>query len=71
VGSSNIPRICVATASPAKFEEAVASAGLIPQLTESVKALDTLPTKYVDMNKEDNWEQILRHKMEEIYNRKQ
>ena len=71
MGRPAVPRMCVATASPAKFEEAVTSAGLTPQPTASVKALDGLPTKYTDMAKDDNWEEILRNKLEEIYNERQ
>ena len=62
-----IPRVCIATASPAKFEEAVLSAGLTPQPTEGVKALDGKPTRYKDLEKADDWLAALRAKIEEIY----
>ena len=61
-----IQRVCVATASSAKFEEAVTSAGLTPQPTAAIKALDTMPTKYVDLEKGQDWEQILRDIIESI-----
>ena len=63
---TSVPRVCIATASPAKFEEAVQSAGLTPQPTESVKALDGMKTKYVDMEKGQDWDQILRNKIVSI-----
>ena len=58
--------MCLATASPAKFEEAVVSAGLTPQPTKSVKVLDSLPTKYRDMEKGEDWYKILRGTIEDI-----
>ncbi len=68
--SENIlPRVCIATASPAKFEEAVTAAGLTPQPTEKIKALFSMPTRYEDMEQGENWEQILKDKLEEIYAR--
>ena len=61
-----VPRICLATASPAKFEEAVLNAGLTPQPTEAIKALDQLPTRCLDMKQGDDWTQILRQKIVDV-----
>ncbi len=66
---SVLPRVCIATASPAKFEEAVTAAGLTPQPTEKINALLSMPTRYEDMEQGENWEQILKDKLEEIYAR--
>ena len=60
------PRVCIATASPTKFEEAVLSAGLTPLQSEAVTALGSKKTRYVDMEKEMDWDKILRDKIEEI-----
>lgn len=59
-------RVCFATASPAKFEEAVTLAGLKPQPTEAIKKLDNMKPKYVDFILQ-NGEEILRKKLNEIY----
>lgn len=58
--------VVIATASVKKFEEAVVAAGLTPQKYEEVKVLFTRPVKYTDMNKGENWERIIRDKIEEI-----
>ena len=62
-----IPRVCLATASPAKFEEAVTAASLEPQPTESIKALFSKPVRYADMEKSEDWTQTLRDKLEDIF----
>ncbi|XP_064622944.1 threonine synthase-like 2 [Lineus longissimus] len=64
--ASDPPRICIATASPAKFAETLEGAGLTPQLPDDVKALYTMPTKSEEMKKEDNWYKMLKEKIEEI-----
>jgi len=67
--SISLPRVCVATASPAKFEEAVVAADLQPQPTESILNLKNLPTKFKDMEKQHDWEAILRKCIEDITTR--
>ena len=64
--AATLPRVCIATASPAKFEEAVLEAGLTPQPTEAIRKLDSLPTRYIDMKKGQDWEKMLRDKIVEI-----
>jgi len=59
-------RICLATASPAKFDEAVLAAGLIPQPTEEIKNLSNKNTRYFDLEKGEDWEKVIRAKIEEI-----
>ncbi|XP_013420134.1 threonine synthase-like 2 isoform X2 [Lingula anatina] len=67
VNSDVIPkRVCIATASPAKFPEAVTLAGLTPQPTPEIAALETKPTRYIDMNKGEDWTGILKEKIKEI-----
>ena len=63
-----MPRICIATASPAKLDEAVIAAGLKPQPNASIKDLFLKPTRYTDMEKSEDWTQILKDKLEEICN---
>ncbi|CAC5360111.1 THNSL2 [Mytilus coruscus] len=58
--------VVIATASVKKFEEAVVAAGLTPQKYEEVEVLFSKPVKYTDMNKGENWELILRDKIEDI-----
>ena len=62
----NCPRVILATASPAKFEEAVQSAGLTPQPTKEVTNLANKPVKYEEMLKGQDWEAMLRAKIDEI-----
>lgn len=62
-----ILRICLATASPVKFEEAIQAAGIPVPVNAKVSALLGLPTRYVDMEKGQDWEKILKDKIIEIY----
>lgn len=59
-------RVCISTASVAKFSEAVKAAGLTVQADDRVKALETMETKYVDLEKNEDWELVLRQKIIEI-----
>ncbi|XP_077992809.1 threonine synthase-like 2 [Glandiceps talaboti] len=61
-----MPSVCLATASPVKFPEVVVEAGLTPQTTPAVTALDTMPTKYIQVKGGDDLEKILRDKIESI-----
>lgn len=63
---SSKPSICIATASPLKFQEAVTFAGLQPLDTPRTRDLLSRPTFYTDMEVTDNWEKILRQKIEEM-----
>ena len=58
--------MCVATASPIKFREAIKAAGLQPIDTPRIQQLLAAPTHHVDMELTDNWEQILRQKIEQM-----
>ena len=59
-------RICVATASIDKFQEAARQAGVPLKPNHKVTALENMPTRYTDMNKGDDWEKILREKIKQI-----
>ncbi|XP_052229090.1 threonine synthase-like 2 isoform X3 [Dreissena polymorpha] len=59
----SIPRICIATASPAKFKEAVDAAGIPWQQDERVSRLISLPVRYEDMERNEDWSDILRKKI--------
>ncbi|KAH3789931.1 hypothetical protein DPMN_168123 [Dreissena polymorpha] len=59
----SIPRICIATASPAKFNEAVDAAGIPWQQDERVTRLMSLPVRYEDMERNEDWSDILRKKI--------
>ena len=63
---SKLQRVCLATASPAKFTEAVLSAGLTPQPTEAIERLQHLPPKYQDVEQTDDWDAILRRAITDI-----
>ncbi|XP_014673407.1 PREDICTED: threonine synthase-like 2 [Priapulus caudatus] len=62
----NVKCVCFATASPAKFAEAVLAAGLTPQPTKAVTELESKPTRYIDMPSGADWEAMLRAKIEKI-----
>lgn len=59
-------RCCIATASPAKFQEAVHRAGLTLDLPEALLALETLETRYEVLEKSEDWESKLRQHIELI-----
>ncbi|XP_077978519.1 threonine synthase-like 2 [Glandiceps talaboti] len=58
--------VCIATASPVKFPEAVLEAGLTPQTTPEVEALESMPTRYTLLKEGEDWNQILRKKIEKV-----
>nr|XP_057917825.1 threonine synthase-like 2 isoform X2 [Doryrhamphus excisus]XP_057917833.1 threonine synthase-like 2 isoform X2 [Doryrhamphus excisus]XP_057917843.1 threonine synthase-like 2 isoform X2 [Doryrhamphus excisus]XP_057917852.1 threonine synthase-like 2 isoform X2 [Doryrhamphus excisus] len=68
--SANLPRCYIATASPAKFQAAVRKAGLTFDLPEAVRALDTLASRYQDLERSANWctdwEQKLRETIQSV-----
>lgn len=63
------PRVCLATASPAKFTEAVLAAGLTPQPTQELQDLESKPTRFTDMPRGADWESMLRSKIQDISNK--
>merc|ERR1719209_369698 len=60
------PRVVIATASPDKFPKAVTKAGVTPPKNPCIERLFNLPTRCSLMNIGDDWEKMLRDKIEEI-----
>ncbi|XP_075428036.1 threonine synthase-like 2 [Ascaphus truei] len=60
------PRCCLASASAAKFQDVVLSANLTPDIPQEIKALMEKEARSIPMKKEDDWDQILRDKIESI-----
>nr|XP_033808111.1 threonine synthase-like 2 isoform X2 [Geotrypetes seraphini] len=63
----NRPRCCLAPASAAKFQNALLRADLTPQIPPEIKALEVMETRFTLLKKEDDWELILRDKIEDIH----
>lgn len=59
-------RIIIATASVIKFEEALQSAAIPFTRDPRVSKLFDSKQRYKDMNKEDNWLEMLQEKIEDI-----
>ncbi|XP_061118254.1 threonine synthase-like 2 isoform X1 [Conger conger] len=59
-------RCCIATASPAKFQDAVQKAGLTVDLPEEVRALEKLPTRFQYLEWGEDWERPLRERIVSI-----
>ena len=60
------PSVCVATASPAKFPEAVKAAGIEMPLPPKLAQLLTSPARYKEMKKGEDWDEILRTMINDI-----
>jgi len=58
--------IVVATASPAKFPEAMAAAGLDPVVHPRIEQVMKLDTNYQDLEVGEDWNMVLKTKIEEI-----
>ena len=56
----------MATASPDKFPEAVEKAGVFNNKNEDIEQLFSMVTRSVPMRQGDDWENMLRCKIEEI-----
>lgn len=59
-GGQTITRICIATASPAKFPEALTSAGLTPQGSPKLAGLEKRPTRFDIVPDADDCEDFMR-----------
>lgn len=59
-------QVILSTASPLKFPEALEQAGLEKLESRKIDALFRKPTRFASMTKEQNWEQTLKNKIEEI-----
>ncbi|XP_076069418.1 threonine synthase-like 2 isoform X2 [Oratosquilla oratoria] len=62
---STYPRGIIATASPAKFPEAVTKAGGVP-VTKGIDHLESLPTQFECMAKGQDWYVMLKNKIKAI-----
>ncbi|XP_050397978.1 threonine synthase-like 2 [Patella vulgata] len=67
--NSNMARVVVATASPRKFSEALQESGVPFKSDKSVAELQAAPTRYTDLEKNEDWLQALREKILEIAER--
>ena len=64
--TNEMVQIVLATASPDKFPEAVEKAEIVNKSNPEIEKLFTMETKSVPMNQGDDWEKMLRDKIEEI-----
>ena len=62
----NVPRVCLATASPIKFDEALTSAGLTPQSGKLLGELKGRRNCSKRMRKEDDWLAMIRQSIENV-----
>jgi len=60
------PQVILATASPDKFPESVEKAGVSPNKNPNIEKLFGLETRSGSMKQGDDWEKMLREKIEEI-----
>ncbi|KAM4709267.1 threonine synthase-like 2 isoform 1-T2 [Discoglossus pictus] len=60
------PRCCLAPASAAKFQDVVLRVNLTPEIPQDIKALLEKETRSIPLTKEDDWEKVLRAKIEAI-----
>ena len=64
-----LPRVCIATASPAKFPEPLEKAGIPFDKPESIAKLFQMETKFDWMRKNEDWERMLRERIVDISKR--
>ena len=62
----DVAYVCIATASPAKFPEAIAKSGLQPYNPPEIQALFELEEKFETMDQGQDWEQMLREKIVQV-----
>uniref|UniRef100_A0A8B9VF03 Threonine synthase-like 2 n=1 Tax=Anas zonorhyncha TaxID=75864 RepID=A0A8B9VF03_9AVES len=58
--ASSTPRCCLASASAAKFQDAVLRAGLVPQLPPEITALTAMETRSTALQRGEDWARVLR-----------
>ncbi|XP_075704925.1 threonine synthase-like 2 isoform X2 [Rhinoderma darwinii] len=64
--NQNLPRCCLAPASAAKFPDVVLRANLVPEIPQEIEALMKKETRSTFLKRQDDWEKILRGKIEDI-----
>lgn len=57
---AQVPRVCLSTASPIKFEDVYQTAGIPPLITPKLQELKEKPEKYVDIYRGEDWVQIVK-----------
>ena len=63
----HVPSVCVATASPIKFPEAVKAAGIeVPQAREIAMLLGKA-TRYEEIKQGQDWDKIVRNKIQSVH----
>ena len=63
---TDVAYVCIATASPAKFPEAIAKSGLQPYNPPEIQALFELEEKFETMDQGQDWELMLREKIVQV-----
>jgi threonine synthase len=63
--TSAASQVCIATASPAKFSEAMTSSGVETVSPQLLDELSRKPTRFTDLEREDDWYNILRQRIEQ------
>ncbi|XP_044143396.1 threonine synthase-like 2 isoform X1 [Bufo gargarizans] len=66
----NVPRCCLAPASAVKFQDVILRADLVPQIPPEIEALMRKETRFTLLKKQDDWEKVLREKIEAIDQKK-
>lgn len=60
------PRCCLASASAAKFQDAVLRAGLVPQLPPEITALTAMETRSTALQRGEDWARVLRERVADV-----
>lgn len=67
--ASSTPRCCLASASAAKFQDAVLRAGLVPQLPPEITALTAMETRSTALQRGEDWARVLRERIAAVVRR--
>lgn len=67
--ASSTPRCCLASASAAKFQDAVLRAGLVPQLPPEITALTAMETRSTALQRGEDWARVLRERVAAVVRR--
>lgn len=57
---AQVPRVCLSTASPIKFEDVYQTASIPPLITPKLQELKEKPEKYIDLHRGEDWVQIVK-----------
>ncbi|XP_069601051.1 threonine synthase-like 2 isoform X2 [Ranitomeya imitator] len=64
--NQNLLRCCLAPASAAKFQDVILRADLVPEIPPEIEALMKRETRSIFLKKQDDWEKVMREKIEAI-----